>query len=110
MRKNNIECIKCKPNNPYHFEIVKWYKNPYYGKEADYDLDNWGDYRPKNTVGVHINKNCFKNPEVCYTVAHLIKTKEGFDLKTVGNRILDLDAEDFQDFWAIYKKKVKYKN
>ncbi len=108
-RIGNIECRKIKSTH-YSHEIILWYPNHYYGKESDYDLNRWeDDYCPKNTIGVHIGKSCFIDPEHCYVIADLIKTKEGFDLKTVGNRVLDLSEEDLNDFIKVYKKAVKWK-
>lgn len=108
-RINNIECRKIKSVH-YSHEIVCWFPNNYYGKEEDYNLSFGGEfYQPKGTTGVNISKGCFKNPETYYVVAWLIKTKEGIDLQTVGDRVLDLSEQELQDFFKVYKKAVRWK-
>lgn len=108
-RINNIECRKIKSSH-YSHEIVLWYPNQYYGKESDYELTFSGDfYKPNGSVGINISKSCFINPESCHVVAFLIKTREGFDLKSVGDRILDLSPSNLEDFIKVYKKAVRWK-
>lgn len=60
----------CNPPKTPRYEIVKYQDNPYYQKESDYIKD--GDYyRPNNETFyyVRLHKDCFENPESCYTVA-----------------------------------------
>lgn len=87
------------------FEIVKFYPNPYYGKESEYELNSWGDgYRPKDSVGINISKSCFKNKEVMYMVAswdNIDHDELTPDLKFVGNRVFELDSEEREAFMKL---------
>lgn len=109
IRINDIECRAIKSKH-YDYEMVKWYENPYYGKEQEY-IDNgyekveypggWGLRSDHTTV----NESCFKNPESCYVVAFLIinKGEPDVDMQTVGSRLLELSSEERQTFFEVYK-------
>lgn len=107
-RINSIECRKIKSVH-YSHEIVVWEENHYFGKEEDFELSFGGEfYRLKEDSAIGISKNHFTNPEYCYVVAFLIKGKEVYDLRTVGNRVLDLSPQDLEDFMKVYRKAVRY--
>ena len=102
IRINQIECRFSQGR----YEIVKWYPNSYYGKEQEYVDNGWevGEefYRLNNTS---IHKNCFANPESCYTIATLhYDADEGCcDMKTIGPRLLQLSKPERDDFFAVYE-------
>jgi hypothetical protein len=78
MRFRNIEFRWSKYNNKY--ELVKWYKTKVDGcEEREY---------------------CY-----CYVIAFFDKTKEGWDMRTVGNRFF----ED-KDAWVVGKHAIEFLN
>jgi len=102
IRINQIECRFSQGR----YEIVKWYPNSYYGKEQEYVDNGWEvgeDFYRLNNTSIH--KNCFKNPESCYTVATLhYDDGEGCcDMQTVGPRVLQLSKPEREDFFAVYE-------
>ena len=110
VRINNIECRKYKSTktDETHYEIVKWYKNKYYNKrdemlskEWEETIEGWGITNGSYTI----DNTCFKNKESCYTVASLyLNFKEpDVNLKSVGSRLLDLNKEEINDFFEVYK-------
>jgi len=102
IRINQIECRFSQGR----YEIVKWYPNSYYGKEQEYVDNGWevGEefYRLNNTS---IHKNCFVNPESCYTIAtlHYDSDEACCDMKTIGPRLLQLSKPERDDFFAVYE-------
>ncbi len=102
IRINQIECRFSQGR----YEIVCWQPNSYYNKQEEYLADGWersgGFYRKNNTS---ISEQCFVNPETCYTVATLhYDDDEGCcDMRTVGPRLLQLDREQREDFFAVYE-------
>lgn len=92
--------------------IVKYYKNQYFGNFDKMIEEGW----EPNTKGglykdcVTITESCFKNPESCYTVAILELDRDEYttSLHTVGQRVLDLNKSDRDDFFKVYKKAHKY--
>lgn len=95
-----------------NIHILKYYKNRYFGnyermiKEEGWEESSNGLYKD----GVTITDSCFKNPESCYTVAILELDKEEYttNLRTVGDRVLDLNKKERDDFFKVYKKAHKY--
>lgn len=83
-----------------YVEIIHWVPNSLYGKEDEFENSSF-DSKTKN--GVVYNDNCFKNPEVCYTIATIDYSDEP-DIKSVGMRAFDLDEQDEKDF----KKLIRY--
>lgn len=91
--------------------IVKYYKNEYFGNYDKMIEDGWEE----TSNGLHrgqvtITASCFKNPESCYTLALLELDKEEYttNLRTVGDRVLDLNKKERDDFFKVYKKVHKY--
>lgn len=84
-----------------HIEIIKWYKNDYYGHENDYIKD--GDfYHPTYDSHISIHKSCFEYPESCYVIA-TIDIKEEPAVNSVGLRAFELTDEDYKNFREIVK-------
>lgn len=77
-----------------YVEIVRWVPNSLYGKEDEFEKSAFGS---KTKNGVVYNDNCFKNPEVCYTIATIDYSDEP-DIKSVGMRAFDLNEQDAKDF------------
>jgi hypothetical protein len=102
IRINQIECRFSQGR----YEIVCWQPNSYYNKQEEYLADGWersgGFYRKNN---ISISEQCFVNPETCYTVATLhYDADEGCcDMQTIGPRLLQLDREHREDFFAVYE-------
>ena len=83
-----------------YVEIVRWVPNSLYGKEDEFEKSPFGS---KTKNGIVYNDICFKNPEVCYTIATIDYADEP-DIKSVGMRAFDLDEQDEKDF----KKLIRY--
>jgi hypothetical protein len=107
VRINNIECRFSQGR----YEIIKWYTNDYYGAEERMISEGWekvtwdnGDWSMKRQ-NTQINSSCFKNPESCYTIATLeySRGEDCCDMKTVGNRLLQLSKKNRKDFFAVYQ-------
>lgn len=97
MRRGNIELSKIPSDND-HFEICKWNKNTYFGRESEFNLV--GDdmyYKSDYRCGVH--KSCFEREEYKYTVAYIRNGVVSF----IGDRAIDLDTEsDLRDLlWIV---------
>lgn len=110
IRINNIECRQTIYKSR-EYEIVKWYKNDYYGTEQKlieegyekviYEDGSWG----MNSLHHTINESCFRHPESCYVIAWL-KPNYGepdIDMETVGGRILELEADELDVFMRVYR-------
>jgi len=82
MRFRNIEFRWSKINNKY--ELVSWYSN------LDWQIKETGTYEQK---------------EFCCVVAFFDKTKEGYDMRTVGNRFF----ED-KNAWVVGKYGLQFLN
>ena len=115
IRINNYECRKSDGSRDY--ELLKWYTNPYYGKEQQMIDEGWEKVtNPNGTWGLSkshksVHESCFKHHESAYVIAFLeINHKEpDINLITVGSRMLDI--EDMNDFMLVYKLAVeKIKN
>lgn len=106
VRINDIECRFSQGR----YEIVKWQPNTYYKKQQEYIEVGWvledGFFRKDNTS---IQAHIFDKPETCYTVAtlHYDADECWCDLRTVGSRLLDLDAADRNDFFEVYELSEK---
>ena len=125
VRINNIECRKytsTKTDN-IHYEIIKWYKNKYYNKRDEMLSNGFIEtfdgitFDGMTTGSYSINNSCFINEESCYTIASLyldIKEPDVY-LKSVGSRLLDLNEEEINSFFRVYKvvnekiKKIHFK-
>lgn len=105
MRIGNLEFRKSSylGEEPEHcgYLVYKWYPNEYYGRETEFIKDgDW--YRPNNEHYnfIKIDKDCFKHPESCYTIAHWNwNDREGcYDFEFVGDRPIDLTISEWNDF------------
>ena len=105
IRINNIEC-RNQTSNSGNYEIVKWYKNSYYGTEQEM-LDEGYIYKDRYYTkdNINIHEDCFKSPESCFVIAWLeINHNEpDVNLNTVGSRLLGLDNEERNDFFDVYR-------
>ena len=89
------------------WHIDFFYPNPCYGKESEYIKE--GDYYKdaRKPFPVRYHKDCFKHKESCYSIASFIRDREGFyELSFIGDRPLNLNEEDIEDFWEL----VRYGN
>lgn len=99
LRKASYICEE--PKHP-SYHINKWEPNKHYKQERKYIKD--GEfYRPKNSeYNYRIHKNCFKNPETCYSIASFDRDKEGFyELRFICDRPLNLNEEEKEIFWKL---------
>ena len=107
IRINNIECRFSQGR----YEIVKWYPNEYYGAEEKMLSEGWersmkdGEYFGLSRGFTTITASCFKKPESVYTIATLEwdRGEDWCNMKTVGNRLLELDEVNRQDFFEVYR-------
>lgn len=114
VRINNIELRKTGYKNEYRYEFIKWQTNEHFGKLEDYMKDGY----VMSPSGESIRNGCriidlsmFKLPETCYVIAWLKKHKEGgWDMETVGDRLIDLDKQERDEFFELYKVFVNRKN
>jgi len=107
VRINNIEFRKytsTKRDKPL-YEIVKWELNPYYGKKEEYikdgyvlNFEGWG--LTKN--GHIIDLKFFDIPKTCIVIAFIEKGSESWELRSVGERLLDLTPKEWEDFHSVY--------
>jgi hypothetical protein len=102
---NNIEFRKYEATktDEKFYEIIKWQNNDYYGKEEEYRVNGYLDddnYLRKDFT--NISKSLFKLPETCYMIASVHKNSEGWYLKSVGERLLELTPEEWNDFHQVY--------
>ncbi len=89
------------------FEIVKFEKNPYFGKYQEYLEDGYeesfgGDFLQKD--GRSIQKTFFDREESCYTLAswdNINHDELTPDLKFCGSRPFDLDAHELEVFMQL---------
>ena len=108
IRINNIEIreyTSTKKDKPL-YEIIKWYPNIYFGKE-EYIKDGYvnnGDSLKKEKLHLDhsISKNAFTLPESCYGIAFIEKGSEDWQLRSVGERLLELTPEEWNDFHQVY--------
>ena len=96
------------------FNVYMYHPNPYYGRESEFIKE--GDYyRPNDSETyrfVSIHKDCFKHKESCYTIA-IFKYddhEDFWELNFVGDRPLDLNDQEKQDFWKVIEIGYKYLN
>lgn len=94
------------------WHIDFFYPNPYYGKEHKYTKE--GDYYVKdihNSCSIRYHKDCFKHKESCYSIASFTRDKEGYyELSFIGDRPLNLNKEELENFWELVKYGYKELN
>lgn len=105
IRINNLEFreyTSTKKDKPL-YEIVKWYPNIYFGKEEDYKKEGYIDTKDfLQKGGINISKLAFTLPQTCIVIAFIEKGSEDWGLKSVGERLLELTPEEWEDFHQIY--------
>jgi hypothetical protein len=93
------------------YEIIKWFPNEYYNAEQKLIEEGYekvefgnGDWNLKKDYH-SINSSCFKNPESCYVIAWLKYDEDEYctELESVGDRILNLDKKERDDFFTVYE-------
>lgn len=107
IRINNIECRFSQGR----YEIIKWYPNEYYDAEEKMISEGWervekdGEFYGLRKGRSTVTASCFKNPESGYTVATLEwdRGEDWCNMKTIGNRLLELDEVTRQDFFDVYQ-------
>lgn len=107
IRIGNIEYLHdpdFKNNLSYEHSILHWFSNKYFGKLKEY-LENGYvekyDFLVKDNC--RIDKNLFRSPELNCVIAHLefSHSVDGYDIVSVGRRILDLDKTDFNNLHRV---------
>ena len=107
IRINNIEFRKynsTKTKKPL-YEIIKWEPNPYYDKKLEYfkkgykvNHEGWGLTKNGHTIDMEF----FNTRESCFVIAFIEKKSESWELRSVGERLLDLTPEEWDDFHQVY--------
>jgi hypothetical protein len=107
LRIKNLEFKKScylgqEPENP-SYSIDKWYKNEYYKQEKKYIKEGEFYKYPDPEICLTIHKNCFKNKECCYSIAHFVwdEHEECYTFEFVGDRPLDLTDTERVVFWRL---------
>jgi hypothetical protein len=94
-RQGNLE-IRNSISSHHDFEIIKWFPNSLYRKEAFYTYDEkHGYYIPKTGWCTAIDPSCFKDPENCLVLGWIDKDEWG-NVKvnlTLGKSKKDSEAE-----------------
>ena len=113
IRINNIEFkeyVSTKKDKPL-YEIIKWYPNTYYNKEQEYRDNGYVDNGNFLKNDFHsIQKSLFNNRESCYVIAFIEKGSESWDLRSVGERLVELNQEEQNDFFDVYRMGQKKLN
>lgn len=88
--------------------IVQYYTNRYHGRLDEYLANGW-EYVDDNTriskLNCIISVSAFDNEESCMVIAYITYDTDECvtDLKSVGERILNLSGDDRKDFFEVYK-------
>ena len=107
IRINNIEFKKYNSNKTKKplYEIIKWESNPYYDKKLEYlkegykvNHEGWGLTKNGHTIDMKF----FNTRESCFVIAFIEKNSESWELRSVGERLLDLTPEEWNDFHQVY--------
>jgi hypothetical protein len=105
IRIGKIGFVYSKTNNKY--EVVCYYPNPNYKKKGDTIKVTDRMYKyPGNNV--YIDESCFENEECNYVLAFVDKTKEGYDMRTVGSRPFALGNSDRIDFLHVSEQGFRW--
>lgn len=88
-------------NQEEYYEIVKYYPNPYYGKESEYVQTDLGNYAHPDYPHCFIDKTCFKNPESCYTIGIFEERDDDEpDFRSIGSRIV-VEPSEINDLFML---------
>ena len=107
-RQGNLE-IRNSISSHHDFEIIKWFPNSLYGKEAFYTYDEIHNYYiPKTGWCTAIDPSCFKDPEHCIVLGWIDKDEKG-DIKVglAGKKDSEVkgELEDLIRFFLNNKEK-----
>lgn len=88
--------------------IVQYYPCQYYGKLEEYLADGWecvDDGTRIRKDNCTISKSFFDTEELLMSIADLKydSSEDCTDLKTVGERVLNLSKENREDFFEVYE-------
>lgn len=89
-----------------YWEIVCYYPNHLYKKESDFEwCERKQMYQNKETPNYYASKECFVNPESCYTLAFFNFDKEYNEpnLESCGSRPFRLNDDDYDNYHKITK-------
>ena len=95
-------------NAKHTLSIVQYYTNRYHGRLNEYLANGW-EYVDDNTriskLNCTISVSAFDNEESCMVIAYITYDTDECvtDLKSVGERILNLSGDDRKDFFEVYK-------
>lgn len=116
IRINNIGVkppayIGTPPENAHRtLSVVQYYPCRYYGKLEEYLASGWVEestalYKDNCSV----SKNLFALSELCLGIASIVYNPKELctDLKSVGERLLNLSKKDRNDFFEVYEIAVK---
>lgn len=107
IRINNIGA-RSSENSHRTLSFVKYYANMYYGKLKVHLDDGW-EYVDDNTrIGKNncfISVSAFDNEEMSMVIARITYDPDEIctDLKSVGERVLNLSKRDREDFFEVYE-------
>ena len=87
-----------------YVEIVRWFPNFLYRKEDEFEKSPF-DNKTKN--GIMYDDSCFKNPEVCCTIATIDYSNEP-TIKSIGLRAFNLNGQDKEDFKKLFRYTYQY--
>lgn len=97
------------PENAKHtLSIVQYYTNCYHGRLNEYLANGW-EYSEDNICirkdNCSISVSAFNSEESCMVIAYITYDPDEIctDLKSVGERILNLSGDDRKDFFEVYK-------
>jgi hypothetical protein len=108
IRINNIGARSASENAHRTLSIVQYYPCQYYGKLYDYLADGW-EYDDTNTClrkdNCTISKSVFDLQEMNMVIAYIKYDPDELctDLKSVGERVLNLSKQDRDDFFEVYE-------
>ena len=111
IRINNIECREyCYTTDTPFYEIVKWQPNDRFGKREEYLEKGWeieGEMVRKDNIS--FSESFFDTKEHCFTIAVLRLNKREPDvyLESVGSRLVELNKQERNDFFKVYKQANK---
>jgi hypothetical protein len=112
IRINNIGAMpiaylgKAPKVSEHECSIIRYYPNEYYGKLEEFLADGWEDKGSCiSSNSASIDKKCFEGKETHYVIAFLRHDKNTHTavLKTVGDRLLDLNDKEEKDFFKVYR-------
>lgn len=90
-----------------YYEIVHYQPNMYYGRENEFEKDGEFYYKDPTYSFYRIHKSCFVKKETCYSIGMFRETDDGYDFRSVGDRIVLPDDE-----WIVLGELIQhfYKN